>query len=291
MTPVPGTLYVVATPIGNLEDLSPRAARILGSVDAIAAEDTRVSRKLLAHLGTTRPLLSLHAHSSARKVDELAERLAGGASIALVTDAGAPGVSDPGDALVAAAVARGVLVVPVPGPSAVTTAVMASGLGAHGYRFVGFLPRTAGKRKKALSALAGERAAIVAFEAPDRLAALLGAAREVFGDERRGALCRELTKLHEQIVHGTLATLCAADVPARGEVTVVFAGAPPAKRSAPETAAGESPDRTVAELLEEALGEGLSVRDAADRVAAAAGRPRRDVYRVALEVTRRREPR
>jgi len=290
---VPGTLYVVATPIGNLEDLTPRAARILASVDAIAAEDTRVSRKLLAHLGTARPLVSLHAHSPARKVEELAERLAGGESLALVTDAGAPGVSDPGDALVAAAVARGVPVVPVPGPSAVTTAVMASGLGGRGFRFVGFLPRTPGKRRKALAALRAETAAIVLFEAPDRLAALLDAAGEVLGGARRAVVCRELTKLHEQVRHGTLASLQTAEIPARGEVTVVIAGIPADEQADADAAVteGAGPSPPIAAQLDAALAEGLSVRDAADRVAAASGRPRREVYRLALEVTRRREPR
>lgn len=285
---MPGTLYVVATPIGNLEDLSPRAARVLSSVDAIAAEDTRVSRKLLSHLGVSRPLVSLHAHSPAAKVDALADRLSAGESIALVTDAGAPGVSDPGDALVAAAAARGATIVPVPGPSAVTAALMASGLGAHGHRFVGFLPRTPGKRRRALEALRAEPSAIVAFEAPDRLAALLATAREVLGDARPAVVCRELTKMHEQIVRGTLAELCAATIPARGEMTLVLAGAGADERA---DDADDADPATLQGQLAALLAGGASVRDAADRVAAESGRPRREVYKLALEVTRRGEPR
>jgi len=254
----------------------------------VLAEDTRVSRKLLSHLGVSRPLESLHAHSTDDKVTALADRLGAGATMALVTDAGAPGVSDPGDALVTAAVARGVVVVPIPGPSAVTTALMASGLGGHGHRFVGFLPRTPGRRRRALEALRAETGAIVAFEAPDRLAPLLAAAAEVLGSGRRGVVCRELTKRHEQIVHGTLGELCGADIPARGEMTLVIAGAGPEHAEA-------VPDDDVQERLRNLLVDGQSVRDATDLVAAESGRARRDVYRIALriapEVTRRREPR
>ncbi|MBI2894891.1 MAG: 16S rRNA (cytidine(1402)-2'-O)-methyltransferase [Deltaproteobacteria bacterium] len=269
-----GTLYLVATPIGNLEDLSERARRVLSCADLIAAEDTRVTRKLLSHLGVHRPLVSLHAHSSPARIAALIERLGSGQSLAVVTDAGAPGVSDPGAEIVAAAAQGGFPVVPVPGPSAVTTAVMAAGIPSRGFHFVGFLPRAASKRRRELEALRTEPCAIVLFEAPDRTQALLRLAAEVLGADRPAAVCRELTKLHEQIVRGPLGGLATSAIPARGEVTVVIG---PGER-APVRAEPATVEDRIAELLD----EGLSVRDAADRAAAELGVGRSQAYRVAL---------
>ncbi|HET9784315.1 MAG TPA: 16S rRNA (cytidine(1402)-2'-O)-methyltransferase [Terriglobales bacterium] len=231
-----GTLYIVATPIGNLEDLSPRAQRLLGEVAAIACEDTRHSRKLLEHFHIRTPLVSYYRENEAARAAELLARLAAGEDLALVTDAGAPLVSDPGARLVAQAVAAGMQVIPVPGASAVQAALMASGLGAadlEPWTFLGFLPARAGERRRALQAWAKAPTALVFFEAPHRLCAALADMEEAWGPARPLAVGRELTKLHEEFVRGTVATVRAHfdQHEPRGEFTLV-AGPPPAEATA-----------------------------------------------------------
>jgi len=222
----PGTLYVVATPIGNLGDLSPRAAEILRTADAVAAEDTRRTLKLFAHLGAAPPpLLSLPAFDERGRTAAIVSRLAAGQSVALCTDAGTPGVSDPGAAVVAAAWAAGARVVPVPGPSAALAALAASGLPADRFLFAGFLPRKGGARAEALAWLARVPATLVLYEAGNRTGATLEDLARALGP-REAAVARELTKLHEEIARAPLPELArrfAGEV--RGEVTIVVAGA------------------------------------------------------------------
>ena len=273
------TLYVVATPLGNLADLSPRAADCLRQVAVVAAEDTRRTRGLLTHLGAAPQLLSFHAHSTPHRAEVLLEILKSGRDVALVTDAGTPGVSDPGAELAAAARGQGFAVVPIPGASAVTAALSASGLPADRYLFLGFLPRKGRERARLLARAAAEEWSVVLFEAPARLAALLEDLRAVAGPDRPAVVARELTKIHEEFRGGTLAEL--ADYystrEARGEVTVVLAGtgvAPP------------PPDRSEAAraLAARLLGEGVSRRQAARQVATELGLPRNEAYRLVTEL-------
>lgn len=225
---VRGTLYVVATPIGNLGDLSPRAREVLATADIIAAEDTRHTRGLLSSIGAESRLIAYHEHNESARVPELLARLAAGDAVALVSDAGTPLISDPGWRLVHAARAAGVGVVPLPGPCAAIVALCASGLPTDHFVFEGFLPRRDAARDEQLAALRGERRTLVFYEAVHRVAATIGAMRDVFGAERAAVLARELTKTHEQIVAGSLAELEArlgTDVPLLGEFVIVVAGA------------------------------------------------------------------
>jgi 16S rRNA (cytidine1402-2'-O)-methyltransferase len=276
-----GTLHVVATPIGNLGDLSPRAADVLRAADVVVAEDTRRTRILLAHVGA-RPadLLSLPAFDEEGRVERVVSRLAAGASVALVTDAGTPGVSDPGSRLVEAAWAAGVKVVPVPGPSAALAALSASGLAADRFLFAGFLPRKGGARAEALRWLGSVPATIVLFEAGNRTVATLADLQQAFGD-RPAALARELTKLHEEIARGRLSELRArftGDL--RGEVTLVVAGA------------GEAPEVTPAEPAEAEILRRLAAGEAPTEVARAVARghglPRGEAYALVERVRGRR---
>jgi 16S rRNA (cytidine1402-2'-O)-methyltransferase len=241
-----GILYVVATPIGNLGDLSPRAAEVLRQVDVVVAEDTRRTRTLLSHVGAhPGDLLSLPAFDEEERLGRVVARLAAGASVALVTDAGTPGVSDPGTRLVEGAWGVGARVVPVPGPSAALAALSASGLAADRFLFAGFLPRKGGARADALRWLAGVPATLVLFEAGNRASATLADLQEALGD-RPAALAREITKLHEEISRGRLSELRArfpGDL--RGEVTLVVTGA----GAAPEEAPTESPEEEILRRL------------------------------------------
>ena len=273
-----GRLIVCATPIGNLEDASPRLARVLAEADLVACEDTRQTRKLLAHLGVTTRMTSYHEVGEKERAQELAERVAGGLRLALVSDAGTPAVSDPGYHLVAACLERGVPVEVVPGPSAVVAALVVSGLPTDRFCFEGFLPRRPGQRDRRLAELAAEPRTMVFFEAPHRVLATLDAMVAAFGPGRPAAAVRELTKLHEQVVRGPLEEVRArlGEQGPRGELTLVVGGVP----------AGATPQPRPADLAAEvaALVEGgASTRDAVSAVAEATGAPRRSVYQAVLE--------
>jgi 16S rRNA (cytidine1402-2'-O)-methyltransferase len=222
----PGTLYVVATPIGHLEDITLRALRVLGSVDMIAAEDTRHTRKLLTHHGISRPLVSFHAHNEQRQGGRLLAWLQAGRSIALVTDAGTPGISDPGYALLQALIPHGIPIVPIPGPAAAITALCIAGLPTDRFVFEGFLPAKGGRRRQRLEALRDEPRTIVLYESPYRLVRLLQDIVACLGPERRVVITRELTKHFEEVQRGTASVLLdmfqARTV--RGECTVLIAG-------------------------------------------------------------------
>lgn len=221
----PGTLYVVATPIGNLADLGARALEVLKRVDLIACEDTRRTRILAAHYGIRTPVESYHAHSGPRKLQAIVAHLAGGRSVALVTDSGTPLVSDPGAALVSEAVAQGIEVTPVPGPSACVAALAVSGFGADRFVFEGFLPRKPGARRRAIEALREEERTLVFYEAPHRLIESLEALRDVLGD-RRACVARELTKKFEEKFYGRLSQVLErlGSRGARGEFVIVLEG-------------------------------------------------------------------
>ncbi|HET8632806.1 MAG TPA: 16S rRNA (cytidine(1402)-2'-O)-methyltransferase [Gemmatimonadales bacterium] len=268
-------LYVVATPLGNLEDLSARAAAVLSRVSVVAAEDTRRTSRLLAHLGATPRLLSFHAHSPERRIDTLLDVLQQGRDVALVSDAGTPLISDPGAGLVCAVRAAGFAVVPIPGPSAVTTALSAAGLGGDRYLFLGFLPRKGGERRRLLERAAHEPWPVVMFEAPARLVALLDDLVAVAGPDRPASVARELTKIHEEIRTDRLEALrlAFAAVEPRGEITVILGAAPPE----PEELA--NPDDAMA-LARRLLAEGKSRKDAAAGVADQMGWPRNEAYRL-----------
>jgi 16S rRNA (cytidine1402-2'-O)-methyltransferase len=274
-----GMLVVCATPIGNLEDASPRLARALAEADLIACEDTRQTRKLLAHLGVTTRMTSYHDVGERERAQELADRVAAGLRLALVTDAGMPAVSDPGYHLVAACLDRGVPVEVVPGPSAAMAALVVSGLPTDRFCFEGFLPRRPGQRDRRLAELAAEPRTMVFFEAPHRVLATLDAMAAAFGPDRVAAAARELTKVHEQVLRGPLGELrdrLGAQGP-RGELTLVVAGAPPGRAGA-----GASPAELAVEVGRLVEG-GTSTRDAVTAVAEATGTPRRTVYQAVLD--------
>jgi 16S rRNA (cytidine1402-2'-O)-methyltransferase len=274
---VAGTLYVVATPLGNLSDLSPRAAETLRRVSVVAAEDTRHSKPLLVHAGSEADLLSFHAHSSDGDLRRLLHLLGTGKDVALITDAGTPGVSDPGARLVAAARARDYPVITIPGPTAVAAALAVSGLAADRYVFLGFLPRKGGDRKRLLEQIAHSEWTVVVFEAPNRAAELLRDLAGACGGERQAVVARELTKIFEETRGGTLSELAGyyAEAPARGEVTIVVAGG-----SKPVPAPRADPT----ELARTLLDQGLSRKDVADRVADEAGISRNSAYRLVNEL-------
>ena len=273
-----GTLFVVATPLGNLGDLSPRAAETLKRVAAVAAEDTRRTRPLLAHVGSGAELVSVHAHSPAAAIERVLRQLAGGRDVALVTDAGTPAVSDPGVALVAAARARDFPVVTVPGPTAVAAALAVSGLSADRYLFLGFLPRKGGERQRLLDTIAQSEWTVIVFEAPNRTAQLLDDLVAMCGAERRGVVARELTKLFEETRDGTLAELAGyyRDTPPRGEVTVIVSGTGVPARVTPHP----DPEARARALL----AEGMTRRDVADRLAQETGISRNSAYRLVNEL-------
>jgi 16S rRNA (cytidine1402-2'-O)-methyltransferase len=276
---MPGILYVVATPLGNLGDLSARAIEVLRAVPVVAAEDTRRTRGLLSHLGASPRLLSYHAHSEEPRLEALLEILHEGRDVALVSDAGTPVVSDPGTDLVAAARASGITVVPIPGPSAVATALSAAGLKGDRYLFLGFIPRKGSERARLLARAASEEWSVVFFEAPPRLADLLDDLARAVGGGRRAVVARELTKLHEEFRTGTLAELAGyySEHPPRGEITIVLEGT---------GAPAEPPDRT-GEAVEQAtllLAEGLTRREVVRRISETLGLPRNDAYRLVMEL-------
>ena len=276
-----GTLYVVATPLGNLDDLSPRAAATLTRVAAVAAEDTRHTKPLLAHVGSRAVLLSFHAHSSDAALRRILHLLGSGKDVALVTDAGTPAVSDPGGVLVAAARARDVPVVTIPGPTAVAAALSVSGLPADRYLFLGFLPGKGGDSRRLLDLILKSEWTVVLFEAPPRVAELLQDLATVCGGDRRAAVARELTKVFEETRVGTLTELAGyyAEAPPRGEVTVVVAGTGKSARE-DRTLAPPDPEARARALL----AQGMTRRDVAEQVAEETGITRNTAYRLVNEL-------
>lgn len=276
-----GKLVVVGTPIGNLEDFSPRARRALAEADAILCEDTRVTAKLAARFGLPAGRISCPAPRERSRVPEVLNRLAEGQTVALVSDAGMPGLSDPGEQLVAAAAAADFPVEVIPGPSAPAAALAVSGLPAVPHYFAGFLPARSGDRRRALEELAGRRETLVWFEAPHRLIESLEDAARIFGD-RRACVARELTKTHEEVVRGTLSEIARefrSRGEGRGEITMVVEGL----REAAAGMAGDELDREI----EAALASGLEKRAIARALAGKSGRPAREVYARAVELARR----
>jgi 16S rRNA (cytidine1402-2'-O)-methyltransferase len=268
------TLFVVATPLGNLGDLSHRAEATLRTVAVVAAEDTRRIRGLLSHLDAHPKVLSFHAHSPEHRTEVLLEILADGRDVALVTDAGTPGISDPGETLVQAVREAGHTVVPIPGPSAVATALSAAGLPADRYLFLGFLPRKGKGRDRLLKSAATCEWSVVLYEAPTRLVDLLRDLAEAAGDDRPAVVCRELTKLHEEFRAGTLSELAAyyeTNEP-RGEITLVVAGGTPQD----ETPAPEETAARAAELL----ATGLTRKAVVQQLVSESGVARNDAYRI-----------
>ncbi|HEY6531782.1 MAG TPA: 16S rRNA (cytidine(1402)-2'-O)-methyltransferase [Acidimicrobiales bacterium] len=269
-------LVLVGTPIGNLGDLSPRAAEELADADAVACEDTRRTGRLFAHLGVAAPpMLVVNDHTEQRAVREVLARLDRGQRVVVVSDAGMPGISDPGERLVAAASAAGHRVEVVPGPSAALAGLVASGLPAGRFVFEGFLPRKGSGRSERLAVLAGERRTIVLYEAPHRLARTLADLVEVCGPTRRVVLARELTKLHEEVWRGSLASAVerTAVVEPRGEYVVVLDGAPEPP---------EADDEAIRVALAAARADGSTTRDAVSAVATRLGVSRRRVYDLAV---------
>jgi 16S rRNA (cytidine1402-2'-O)-methyltransferase len=277
----PGRLLVVGTPIGNLEDLSPRARRALSESDAIFCEDTRVTAKLASRFGIAVRRISCPGPREGSRVEQLLERLSRGETVALVSDAGMPALSDPGERLVAAAAAAGHAVHVVPGPSAPAAALAVSGIPAVPHVFLGFLPARGGERKRFLQGLAERAETLVWFEAPHRLGESLEDAAHALGP-RRACVARELTKLHEEVVRGTLPELAAAfraRGAGRGEITVVVEGAAVA-----EASAGQD---EVDARIREALAAGEALKLLSKEIARRAGRPAREIYARALELAKR----
>jgi 16S rRNA (cytidine1402-2'-O)-methyltransferase len=275
----PGILYVVATPLGNLGDLSTRAIELLRHVPVVAAEDTRRTRGLLSHLGAHPTLLSFHAHSGEHRLETVLEILRSGRDVALVSDAGTPVVSDPGADLVAVVRESGITIVPIPGPTAVAAALSAAGLPGDRYLFLGFIPRKGRERLRLLQRAASEEWSVVLYEAPPRLLALLEDLLHLAGADRRVVVARELTKVHEEIRSGTLAELVDyfTVTPPRGELTIVLEGTgnPIAE-----------PDRT-GEAVDQAttlLAQGLPRREVARRLTESLGLPRNEAYRLVMEL-------
>lgn len=270
-----GTLYVVATPIGNLEDITLRALRVLREVDLIAAEDTRKTLRLLSHYDIRKPLESYHRHTEREKLERILTALQT-RDVALVSEAGMPGISDPGQRLIAAAIERGIPVVPVPGPSALLTALVVSSLPTDRFLYIGFLPRVKSDRRKLLESVAGLPYTIVAFEAPHRLLATLSDMEEILGD-RFMAAARELTKLYEEVVRGPISEVRShfVDQPPRGEFTLVIG--PP--EQLPGAAVGEADiGQRLLSMARELRSRGIKGKDAVRRMMEATGAGRREAY-------------
>ena len=270
----PGTLFVVATPLGHLEDLTLRALRVLREVSLVACEDTRRTGTLLRAHGISTPLTSYFEHNERFKGARILAALRAGRDVALVSDAGTPGISDPGYRLVRDAQTEGIAVLPVPGPSAATAALSVSGLPTDRFLFVGFLPPKAAARRRALEALAGERPTLVVFESPVRVVESLADMLAVFGD-REAFLCREATKAHEEYVRAPLSALrerLASRDAVKGEIVLVVAGAEPRSRS----------DEDPVSLYERLVAEGMTRREAVKEAARRLGRPAREIYAMTL---------
>ena len=271
-----GTLYVVATPIGNLEDITYRAVKVLGEVDLVAAEDTRHSRKLLDRFGIRKPLLSYHDHNERQRYGEILERLRSGENVALISDAGTPCIADPGYRLIASCRTAGVSVVPIPGASAMVAALSASGVATDRFTFEGYLPSRAKARTDLFKHLTGEQRTLVFYETPHRLIAALNDLMQVFGKDRSLVVARELTKMHEEFFHGTVDDAIAyfSRQPVKGEIVLIL---PPGS---------EGPQMNARDALRNLLEESsLSRRDAVKVIAREYGLPVSDVYRQSLSLT------
>jgi 16S rRNA (cytidine1402-2'-O)-methyltransferase len=278
--PGPGVLYVVSSPLGNPADLSPRAVSTLASVDVVFAEDTRTARRLLEAHGIDRPTRSCFDANEPDRAQEAAALLAEGQSLALLSEAGTPAVSDPGYRVIRAAIDAGARVVPVPGPSAVLAALVASGLPTDRFLFLGFPPRKPGARRALLQRIAGLPATLVLYESPHRAAETMADLAAVLGPDRPACLARELTKSHEELVRGSLGTLAARYQAERplGEVTLVVGGAPEGDAEAP------ADDVDLERRARALLAAGHSTRDVADILAAETARPRKEIYEIVLRV-------
>jgi 16S rRNA (cytidine1402-2'-O)-methyltransferase len=274
-----GTLYIVATPIGNLEDITLRALRVLQEADLIACEDTRHTRKLLSHYQISKPTVSYHEHNEHERAGELIRKLEGGLNIALVSDAGTPLISDPGFRIVNEAIAREISVVPIPGPSAVIAALSASGLPTTEFAFVGFLPARRAARRARLKELVSIKSTLVVYEAPHRIRETIEAAREVFG-ERDCVIARELTKVHENFVRGALSEIEIPAGQARGEIVLLIGPALEQPVEQPEHTGAHSIFEQVQEIIK---AEGLDQKDALKRVARARGISKSEAYRLMLK--------
>jgi 16S rRNA (cytidine1402-2'-O)-methyltransferase len=274
---MPGTLYLVATPIGNLQDITTRAVETLRSVSFVICEDTRHSRILLEHYGLSPETVSLPAFAEGQRAGRILERLEAGESAALVTDAGSPAISDPGETLVAEALQRGVPVVPVPGPAALVAALSASGLPTGRFHFLGFLPRGGSERRELLEEVAPLRATLILYESPRRVADTLQGLSELLGEGRRACVARELTKRHEEFVRGTLGELAAryAGQEVLGEVVVVVEGRRGEARWSEEEVRG---------ALEAGLARGERLKGLSSEVARASGWTGADVYRLGVSL-------
>lgn len=273
-----GTLYVAASPLGNLGDMSRRLVDVLRTSDIVAAEDTRRARKLLTHVDAHTRVMSYHAHSPPGRLDQLTSALEAGSSVVMLTDAGTPTVSDPGRALVSAARKLGTDIVAVPGPSAVTAALSVSGLPADRFTFLGFLPRKGAERRRRLEEASTSRWTVVLFEAATRLKQLLEALVDVCGEDREAVVARELTKLHEEVRCGTLRELVGyyEEHPARGEITLLVKGAVEVQPQA-------SPE-IVLQRATEILATGSSRKDTAALLAKEFSLPRREAYKMVCDL-------
>lgn len=274
-----GVLYLVPTPIGNLGDLSPHIVDTLTEADFIAAEDTRVSIKILNHLGLKKPMVSYYRHNTETSGPQIVQRILAGESCALVTDAGTPAISDPGEELVAQCAEAGIQVLGIPGPCALVTALAVSGLPTGRFTFEGFLPMNRKNRREHLSSLQGEKRTMIFYEAPHKLCSTLEDLRNTFGGERRIALCRELTKLHEEILRTTLEGAAAhyQEVSPKGEFVLVLEG---------DTTPEERPmtlEDAVERVCELRDSEGMRLKDAAKQVAAETGFSKNELYKLSLE--------
>ncbi|MDM9582540.1 MULTISPECIES: 16S rRNA (cytidine(1402)-2'-O)-methyltransferase [unclassified Nostoc] len=282
--PKPGTLYVVGTPIGNLEDITFRAVRILQTVDIIAAEDTRHTGKLLQHFQVKTPQVSYHEHNRTSRIPELLEHLVNNKAIALVSDAGMPGISDPGYELVKACIEAGIPVVPIPGASAAITALSAAGLPTDRFVFEGFLPAKTQQRQEHLESLQTESRTLIFYESPHRLRDTLQDLAEIWGSDRQIVLGRELTKLYEEFWRGTIAEAIAyySQREPQGEYTLVVAGIP-----------ASQPQLTEQELkaeLKQLISQGISRSQASRQLAKFTSLPRRQLYQLALSIVSSHEP-
>lgn len=272
-----GKLYIVATPIGNMDDITIRAIRTLREVDTVAAEDTRLTARLLSHHQIDTPLISFHEHNESRRIALLTARMEAGESLALVSDAGTPSVSDPGFRLVRAAVEKEIQVVPIPGASAAITALCAAGLPTDSFTFVGFPPKKKGKRRELLESLKKEPRTLIFYESPLRISAFLSELKEILG-ERYAVLGRELTKLHEEFIRGNLSEILQNlenRAAVKGECTLLVSGAEEHESLCPENLAQE---------IEKGLEAGLSISDLSKSLAQTFGISRKEIYALALEV-------